>query len=184
MNLYEENTKIRTVNRDGEYIGWISKLEAHRKSVLHKAFSVFIHDGSSNMLIQKRAECKYHSGGLWSNACCSHVSSNIALKNEAELRLKKEMGFSVPLDEVFEFIYCEKVSDELVENEHDTVFVGIYKGEVQFDPDEVSDYRWIGFEELLADVDSAPEKYTVWFRRIVDKVINNIIKACGETDEV
>ena len=51
-------------------VGYGTKEEIHRKGLLHRAFSVFLVD-DDQMLIQKRHADKYHSGGLWANACCS-----------------------------------------------------------------------------------------------------------------
>ena len=50
----------------------MEKMEAHKKGILHRAFSVFIFNSKGEMLLQQRAYSKYHSGDLWTNACCSH----------------------------------------------------------------------------------------------------------------
>jgi len=36
-------------------------------------------------------------------------------------------------------------------------------GTVAPDPDEVSDWKWMRFEELMADHAANPEHYSVWF---------------------
>ena len=39
------------------------KIEAHVKGIPHYAFSVMIFDSKNNLLLQRRAKSKYHSGG-------------------------------------------------------------------------------------------------------------------------
>jgi isopentenyl-diphosphate delta-isomerase len=68
----------------------------------------------------------------------------------------------VPL---FTFSYREQVSDELIENEFVHVFGGRHDGPVKPDPAEVSEWKWVGFDDLVADLSSRPEHYAVWFRR-------------------
>lgn len=165
---------IKTVDENGNYTGWIKKFEAHEKGVLHKAFSIFIHDGKGNMLIQKRAAHKYHSPNLWTNACCSHSSEKyMDLKTEAECRLLEEMGFTVPIKKLFDFKYHEKVGD-LTENEHDTVFIGVYDKEVTPNPDEASECKYVPFNEILKDIKENPDNYSVWFKIVIERVIEMI----------
>lgn len=110
------------------------KLKTHQLGLMHRAFSVFIFNNRGDLLLQKRAKNKYHSAGLWSNACCSHpVSSDI--KKEAEKRLKKEMAIKCSLQKIFSFIYTAKAGD-LTENEFDHVFVGQYNGEPKINKKE------------------------------------------------
>ena len=60
------------VDRNDRQIGLDEKLKVHREASLHRAFSVFLFDESGRYLLQQRVRQKYHSGGLWSNTCCSH----------------------------------------------------------------------------------------------------------------
>nr|WP_240042363.1 NUDIX domain-containing protein [Photorhabdus khanii] len=60
--------------------------------MLHRAFSIFIFNKKGNLLLQNRAETKYHSSGLWTNSCCGHPRVGEAL-DTAHRRLGKEMGF-------------------------------------------------------------------------------------------
>ena len=72
-------------------IGTIEKMEAHQKALLHRAFSVFIFNTKGEMLLQQRALDKYHSGGLWTNACCSHPYDGQDTQAAAEKRLQEEL---------------------------------------------------------------------------------------------
>ena len=60
------------VDHNGKEIGTEEKMQAHREGKLHRAFSIFVFNTLDEVLLQKRAETKYHSGGLWTNTCCSH----------------------------------------------------------------------------------------------------------------
>ncbi len=79
--------KVILVNREDVAIGEMDKLEAHQKGVLHRAFSIFICNSAGEMLLQQRAQDKYHGGGLWTNACCSHPQPGEELYAGAEERL-------------------------------------------------------------------------------------------------
>ena len=64
--------KVILVDVNDNQIGLMSKLEAHEKGALHRAFSVFIFNKHGELMLQKRSLGKYHSPGLWTNTCCSH----------------------------------------------------------------------------------------------------------------
>ncbi|TDX00074.1 isopentenyl-diphosphate Delta-isomerase [Dinghuibacter silviterrae] len=145
-------------------VGVMEKLEAHRKALLHRAFSVFIFNARGAMLLQKRAAGKYHSGGLWTNACCSHPAPGETVLEAGERRLREELGFSTPLTKAFDFIYKTAFDNGLTEYEFDHVFIGVYDGPVWPDPTEVDDYQWVGLEELKTDLDVRPGNYTEWFK--------------------
>ncbi|MFY7652200.1 MAG: isopentenyl-diphosphate Delta-isomerase, partial [Chitinophagaceae bacterium] len=80
--------QVVLVNQHDEQIGVMEKMEAHEKALLHRAFSVFIFDSNNNMLLQQRALTKYHSGGLFTNACCSHPRPNETVHAAAIRRLQ------------------------------------------------------------------------------------------------
>lgn len=108
--------------------GRMEKIEAHRKALLHRAFSIFIFNEKGQMLLHKRAAGKYHSGGLWTNACCSHPQPGEETLAAAENRLVEEMGIRVPLTKAFDFSYRAEFDNGLTEYEFDHVFTGTYDG--------------------------------------------------------
>lgn len=154
------------VNENDEQLGLMEKQQAHVAGLLHRAFSVFVFNSNGETLLQKRAEGKYHSPGLWTNTCCSHPRENETYKEAAHRRVKEEMGFECELEEKFHFIYKAKLDNDLYEHELDHVFVGNFEGEILINEEEVSDFKWISMEELISDIDSNPEKYTAWFKII------------------
>jgi len=162
------------VNTNDEEIGSMEKMDAHRQALLHRAFSVFVFNTDRQLLIHRRAFDKYHSAGLWTNTCCSHPRPGEATIDAAYRRLQEEMGFTCPLEKSFEFIYKTELEDGLYEHEFDHVFTGEYSGVPDINPDEVSEWKYISLEELEMDVNAHPEKYSVWFRIALPRIIEQI----------
>jgi isopentenyl-diphosphate delta-isomerase len=152
------------VNEQDEPIGEIEKMEAHQKGLLHRAFSVFIFDDKGRMLLQQRAMSKYHSGGLWTNACCSHPHPRENTLASAKKRLKEELGFETEIKPLFTFIYKANFENGLIEYEFDHVFTGIYSGEITPNEHEVMDFRYASTDDLETELQQHPEKFTAWFR--------------------
>ena len=144
-------------------IGTMGKMEAHRLGRLHRAFSIFIiNDGK--MLIQKRRQDKYHSGGLWANACCSHPRDGETLEHAVHRRLMEEVGFDCDLEELFHFTYRSRYAEDLYEYEIDHVFLGTYEGQVELNPEEVEEIAWLTFDELAKELVESPDKFSSWFQ--------------------
>lgn len=161
MENYMED-KLILVDVEDKQIGTMGKAEAHRLGKLHRAFSIFIVDGDK-MLIQKRNSDKYHSGGLWANACCSHPRDGETLGEATHRRLLEEVGIDCELKELFHFVYRSQYRDDLFEYEYDHVLVGNYQGEISCNPEEIEETKWITFSDLAADLVEYPEKYASWF---------------------
>lgn len=150
--------------------GFCSKEEAHRRGLLHRAFSVFAYSGGS-MLIQQRAFGKYHSGGLWANTCCSHPRRGESLENAVRRRLREETGITGRPEEAFSFVYRHSFRPDLHEYEYDHVFLMEYDGEVTADPEEIAAVRWIPFDRLAGELLDCPEKYAPWFLTAAPRVL-------------
>lgn len=161
--------------------GRMEKIEAHRKALLHRAFSIFIFNEKGQMLLHKRAAGKYHSGGLWTNACCSHPQPGEETLAAAENRLVEEMGIRVPLTKAFDFSYRAEFDNGLTEYEFDHVFTGTYDGEVKPDPNEVSDYCYKSTEEIRESLVTHPQQYTAWFRIAFPKLEDHMAAVLPST---
>jgi isopentenyl-diphosphate delta-isomerase len=159
--------EIILVDEKDNKIGIGEKLKVHQEGKLHRAFSIFIFNSKGEILLQKRARSKYHSAGLWSNACCSHPKPDETLKEATTRRLKEEMGIKCNLKEVFNFIYRVDLGN-LIEYEFDHIFVGELDGNPRPNRKEVEDWKWINLEKLKKDTKDNPEKYTYWFKMILD----------------
>jgi isopentenyl-diphosphate Delta-isomerase len=153
------------VDADDRPIGTMPKLAAHRCGLLHRAVSVFVRDRNGRLLLQQRALGKYHSGGLWTNACCSHPRPGEGAAEAAERRLVEEMSIACSLRFLFRMRYCAQVSNGLVEHELVHVFSGQFDGVPDPNPAEVMAWRWRRAADIAADVGRRPDEYTVWFQR-------------------
>ena len=162
--------QVILVNEQDVEQGTMEKMEVHQKALLHRAFSIFIFNGKGDMLLHQRAANKYHSAGLWTNACCSHPLQGQETIEAAEKRLQEEMGFTIPLKKAFEFTYKAALDNGLTENEYDHVFIGTYEGEIQPDADEVKDFCFMNMDAIKASIQSHPGKYTEWFKIAFPKV--------------
>ncbi|MBM3303619.1 MAG: isopentenyl-diphosphate Delta-isomerase [Candidatus Aenigmarchaeota archaeon] len=164
---------IVLVDENDREAGSEEKLKAHQNGGrLHRAFSVFVFNSRGEMLLQQRAMDKYHCAGLWTNTCCSHQHPDETTGQAAHRKLKQEMGFDVPLREIFKFTYRTEFSNGLTEHELDHVFVGRFDGVVKPNPEEAAGFRWVGLDELRKDVKANPEAYTPWFKIVLDRVID------------
>ncbi len=157
-------------------IGTMEKIQAHLKPNLHRAFSVFIFNENGEMLLQQRALSKYHSGGLWTNACCSHPKQNENVLNAAHRRLKEEMGFDTDLKKAFDFIYQADFLNGLNEYEFDHVFIGNYNGNITINDVEVADYCYKPLDELKKEIIAIPSIYTEWFKIALPKLEKYLIE--------
>lgn len=170
--MSEEIVIVDTADRE---IGFCSKMEAHRKGLLHRAFSVFIVSGS-DMLIQRRALGKYHSGGLWANACCSHPRKGETLAEAIPRRLKEELGIeTMQANEIFSFRYHHQFSGDLFEHEFDHVFVADYDeglhGSIDPNRDEIHETQWVSLVDLEMNLEREPQRYAVWFKIAAPRVL-------------
>lgn len=155
--------------RDNE-IGTAPKLQAHVDGVLHRAVSVCVYDREGRMLLQRRAAEKYHSGGLWSNACCTHPRPGENPHRAATRRLAEEMGLETTLDHAFAFIYRAELDAGLTEHELDHVFIGVSERDPEPDPREVMEWRWAAPEELRRELEEAGDTFTAWFRILAPRL--------------
>lgn len=146
--------------------GAATKLQAHVDGVLHRAFSVvLVREGEEGpeVLLAKRSLLKYHSGGLWANSCCSHPRVGEGVIEAAYRRVPEELGCeAADLHEVCSFVYRAEFENGLIEHEFDHVVVGRCVGEVNPNPAEASEARWVSFDALAAELAEEPAKFAVW----------------------
>ncbi len=156
--------EVILVNERDEPRGTMEKLEAHEKGELHRAFSVFIFNSKGELLLQQRALHKYHSGGLWTNTCCSHPRPGEETLAAAKRRLAEEMGLSATLEFKTAFVYKSEFENGLTEHEFDHVFTGSTDSSPIINPEEVAAYRWLSINEIKNQIAVNPGDYTTWFR--------------------
>ena len=170
--LIEE--RVVLVDEHDFEIGTMPKMEAHQKALLHRAISVFIFNSKGEWLLQRRALHKYHSSGLWSNTACTHPRPGESYLEAADRRLKEEMGMQCELNDLFNFIYKEKLDNELTEHELDHVFIGYTDQIPNINVEEVCDHTHISYDDLKNDIHANPDKYTYWFKHVIENVYQHL----------
>ena len=166
--------QVILVNEKDVPLGVMPKMEAHQKGVLHRAFSVFIFNKNGDLLLQQRAENKYHSPGLWTNTCCSHQRMSETNIEAGKRRLHEEMGFVCDLKEVFWFVYKAPFDNGLTEHELDHVMVGYFDKNPIINKVEVKSSKWMHLEDIRIDIKKNSHIYTEWFKIIFNEYYNRI----------
>lgn len=186
---YTTSDYVILVDENDQEIGTAEKLTAHQNNLLHRAFSIFIFREEETterleLLLQQRALHKYHSGGLWTNTCCSHPRSGETLIVSAKRRLQEELGIEAPLKKVGSFYYNTHFSNGLSEHEIDHVLVGIVKSQQVITPnsDEVHAYRWVDLDVLQSELETQPHEFTPWFKQAL-QVVKATVFADDEANE-
>jgi len=165
------------VNEKDDETGYAPKEECHIwPAKRHRAFSIFIFNSKTEMLIHKRAADKKTWPGFWTNACCSHPRKGELIHGAAERRLKEELGFTAKLKHLFTFEYSAQYDAKWGEHEVDWVFAGRYDGPVNPDPKEVAEWRFVPIDDIQSDIIAHPERYTPWFKACFDKVLEKLQK--------
>lgn len=164
------NDLVVLVNQAGRRTGTAEKMKAHIEGWLHRAFSVFIFNDKGEMLLQQRAKTKYHFGGLWTNACCSHPRPGEKVLQAAKRRLQEELGFKAPLMLIdsIQYSFYDPVSG-LTEKEFDYLIFGKYAGAINMHPDEVMAVQWMKYDDLYQQIKRHPGKFTPWFKLILQE---------------
>ena len=178
-NDYNANDMLVLVDVNDNEIGTDTKIGAHFRGALHRAFSLFV-VSDNKMLVQKRAEGKYHSAGLWTNACCSHPRAGEALDAAVVRRCKEELGLTIdsafPL---FSFVYRADYG-QVIEYEYDHVYLSLVdEVELQPNPAEVSDVEWISFADLKNQLIDEPERFSCWFIIAAPHVLEAVDHTAG-----
>jgi isopentenyl-diphosphate delta-isomerase len=163
--VIDADEQVILVDLDDRELGTAPKIAAHREGRLHRALSVVLVDPDGRMLLQKRQQGKYHSGGLWTNTCCSHPRPGEPVSDAAHRRLGEEMGIRTSLTPFFAVHYRAELDKGMTEHEVVHVFGGRYAGSVRPDPLEADGFDWIDATSLRHQLEAAPERYSIWFRK-------------------
>ena len=177
------NELLILVDENDNEIGLKDKLSTHREGLLHRAFSIFIFNSKNELLLQQRADEKYHSGGLWSNTCCSHPNNKEKLAETVSRRLKEEMGIESDTEFQFKFLYQTPFKNGLKEHELDYVYFGRSDEEPTLNPSEVKNWKYQPLEKLSEDVSLNPDNYSVWLKTCLPQVITHFNKNINSSHE-
>ena len=162
-------------NNDNE-IGLMEKLSVHKEGKLHRAFSIFIFNSKEQLLLQQRADDKYHSSGLWTNTCCSHPVNSEPINVTVKKRLMEEMGINCDTDFQFSFIYKTGFENGLIEHEFDHVYFGKSDDLPILNMHEAKGWKYMNLEKLQKSIFKNPEKYSEWLKVCLPEVIKKVAK--------
>ena len=163
--------EVILVNEKDEETGTMEKLEAHLQGKLHRAFSIFLINNKGEWLLQKRANSKYHSAGLWTNACCSHPLPGEDIYPAALRRLNEEMGITCHFKHAFSFIYKTRFDNDLTEHEYDHVFTGVFEGDPVINKDEVSAWRYLSVKKIQYELAADTASVSYWLQIALPRVL-------------
>lgn len=169
-----QNELLILVNEQDIQIGVQDKLSVHLEGLLHRAFSIFIFNSKSELLLQQRANGKYHSPGLWTNTCCSHPRPGERTLDACNRRLHEEMGMRAELQFSFSFLYQFEFTNGLTEHEYDHVFIGQTDQLPEINPDEVQGWKYISIADLEKEIGFNPELYTPWLKICMAELKENL----------
>lgn len=170
--------EVIVVDQFDNEVGTMEKMEAHQKGVLHRAFSVLLFNSAGEILLQKRSVEKYHSGGMWTNTCCSHPLPGEEVEAAARRRLREEMGVDLQPTFSYSFVYKVELDGGLIEHELDHVFFGSFDGTPEINVNEVSEWKYVSLSDLKSDMLKHPDDYTHWFKLIVgNPKIDSVIES-------
>ena len=161
--------EVILVNSANRAVGRTEKIAAHRAGLRHRAFSIFLVDPRGRVLLQRRHGRKYHSGGLWANACCGHPRPGETTLGAARRRMSEELGVQVKLTCGFRTQYAAEVPGGLKENEIVYVYFGAAGGRIRPNAQEISATQWVTLAELRSDCGRAPGKYAFWLKHYLGR---------------
>ncbi len=168
---------IALVDKHDKVIGYGEKHDVHKEGLLHRAFSIFVFNSANELMIHQRAHEKYHSPGLWTNTCCSHLPKGSEMNEAIHIRLLDEMGFDTTLHFVEKFHYRIDFDNGLTENEIDHIYIGFYEDNPNPNAEEVANYKWITMQNLRYDIAKNPDSYTYWLKHIMAHHYHQIVDA-------
>lgn len=161
-------------------IGQAEKHFAHEQGFLHRAISVVVYryqpDNGLEVLMQKRAACKYHAPNCWSNSCCSHPHPKESIYDAAHRRLKEELGLTLPIVYLDRLKYEAKVSETMTEHEIDHIFVARDNGQsIHLNPEEVSDVKWVKLADFKSSMQAFKKGHDVspWCHWVMQVILNH-----------
>ena len=168
------NEFLILVDEKNNPLGAQEKISVHEQGLLHRAFSVFIFNTRGELLLQQRADDKYHSAGLWTNTCCSHPRFGEDLDTAVKRRLNEEMGLICKTDYAFSFIYKAVFANGLTEHEYDNVFIGITDDLPIIEKSEVKNWKYLCLQKLEIDIERHPDEYTQWIKICLGRVMSYV----------
>jgi isopentenyl-diphosphate Delta-isomerase len=130
-----------------------AKLASHTNATkLHLAFSCYIFNENGEVLVTQRADSKKVWPSVWTNSVCGHPGPGESLEKAITRRAAYELGLTVSGIEAKlpRYRYRTPPYNGIIENEFCPVFFAITHAEPNPNPEEVSAYQWLAWDEFVA----------------------------------
>lgn len=179
-----DDQRLILVDSDDHEIGSMRKADAHLGGgTLHRAFSVFVFNPAGELLIQQRAKGKRLWAGYWSNTCCSHPRLGENVDDAAPRRLQEELGLTAELEFLFKFEYQAQYDAQGAEHELCWVYAGRSAERPHPNANEIAAWRYLAPDALSAEIASAPETFTPWFKIEWERLLRDHPRVLGTPSE-
>lgn len=140
------------------------KESVHTKTTpLHRGCSLFLFNSKKELLVTRRAVTKKTFPSVWTNTVCGHPAPDEDPVDAAKRRLKDELGIiSSDIKMISPYRYQFADANGIVENEICPILVGHADSDPHANPDEIGGWKWMPWQEFLADSKNNPQKYSPW----------------------
>lgn len=145
------------------------KLKAHNeKTKLHAAFSCYVFNEKGQFLVTQRAHSKKVWHGVWTNSCCGHPMPEESREDAIKRRLMDELGMTVKKIRLVipEYIYKTPPYNGIIEHEYCPVYVAIADSELEPNPNEVEDYKWVEWDWYVEQLKNDSKDYSYFAEKV------------------
>lgn len=160
-----DSEQLILVDPSDQEVGFASKGRCHDEAgILHRAFSVFVFNSNSELLLQQRSATKRLWPLYWANTCCSHPRRGETMEQATQRRMEQEVGFSCEVDYLYKFEYHATFGDLGAEHELCWVYAGVCDPIVKPNRQEIAACRWVSVAQIERELLDSPEQFTPWFK--------------------
>ncbi len=163
--------------RNGDYVGVKTRSFCHsiNPGVYHKPVWIWIINEKKEILVQKRADCKESSPGLYDMPSAGHVHSGESSIEGCVRETYEELGIKFDANR-FKFIKEYKYDKYWELAQIYLLKVDSNECDFKLDPNEVAEVKWLTFDEFKKIIYSEYfEVNTIDYKDEVIKILENNI---------
>ena len=171
--------KLWLINKQDKPIGELNKLKAHLgKGRRHRAFTAILQNNKKEILITRRSLKKPLWPTFWDISFSSHPWVGESLEKAGQRRAKEELGISLPLSfkHLLSYEWHERWNEVFSEWEINHLLLANYSGQIEPDPGEIREFKWLKWEKILKWAKEESEVIVPWVKIILGKIRNNDLK--------